>query len=128
MQHFFIDGKDSTEAVYKALGIINQKFKMILVKPREGNCRDYAQIVVRVAITPGYTETTDISGGYGFSDDGKNLYLNFYTDGILNLKYSPIGPFFTNEKLTYRIKRLTKDELWLDITYKGKYCWIHFAG
>jgi hypothetical protein len=40
--------------------------------------------------------------------------------------YQPVGPYLALDNLTWDIKKLTMDQLWLDITYQGQYCWAHF--
>lgn len=43
--------------------------------------------------------------------------------------YSPkdqVGPFWVNEKVEFRIRKLTKEELWLETTYNGNLTKAHF--
>ncbi|HRH62619.1 MAG TPA: hypothetical protein PLI68_04755 [Bacteroidia bacterium] len=37
-----------------------------------------------------------------------------------------IGPFWVNEKVEFRIMKLTKDELWLETTYNNNLTKVHF--
>lgn len=126
LSYIYIDGIDSTEAVYKALGIIDNKFRAKFIEPSDGTCFNYAPIDVRVNIT-GSIYYSHLPGSYKLSENGKYLIMNIIrTSDIVNLKYKEVGPFFTDDYVEYRIKRLTKSELWLELTYNGKYIWIHF--
>ena len=126
LEYFNIDGVDSTDAIYESLGITDNKFVAnFFVDGSDQNC--FGNGAITVYINSSTNHSNGLSGLYNLTKGGK--YLNMLiidVDGTSNLSYTPVGPFFTKHIAAYRIKRLTSKDLWLDITYNGKYCWIHF--
>ena len=126
LEYFNIDGVDSTDAIYQSLGITDNKFvAKLYVDAYYGTCHNYG--ATTVTINSSTNGSTSLFGIYELSKDGRWLYMLIIdVDGAPGLKYSSVGPFFTKGYVSYRIKRLTSKDLWLDVTYQGKYCWIHF--
>ena len=125
LEYFYIDGVDSTDAIYKSWGILDNKFYAIFSEGgSDRSCYDNGEIRIDIHST---TNNSHLTGSYFLTKGGEYLNMNIIdTKTTLNLKYTPVGPFFSGDIVAYRIKRLTKKELWLDITYGGKYIWIHF--
>ena len=124
LEYLYIDGKDSTNAVYESLGIVDGKFEAIFdLSSVDATCKEGGSITVYFKSS---INSSPQFGNYDLSKDGKYLNLDILNTSGLSLKYRPIGPLFTGSFVKYRVKRLTKTELWLDVTYDGKYVWIHF--
>ena len=124
LEYFFIDGIDSTDAIYKSLGITNNRLVLNLLESASGSCNNRGPTDVRFEST---IYIPQLEGYYYLSQDEK--YLNMTIVNLkryVNFNMTAVGPFFNGEEVEYRIKRLTSKDLWLDVNYKGKYCWIHF--
>jgi hypothetical protein len=55
----------------------------------------------------------------------KTLVLSRYPDAFWHGPNS-IGPFLIMDSIEWEIKRLTNEQLWLEIDYNGMQCWVHF--
>ena len=125
LEYFNVDGVDSTDAIYQSLGITDNKFvAKLYVDAYYGTCHNYG--ATTVTINSPANGSISVSGAYDLSNNGKYLNMNIIQGGVSNFISKPVGPFFTGRYVSYRIKRLTSKDLWLDVTYQGKYCWIHF--
>ena len=64
---------------------------------------------------------------WGFADRKRKLAVQVtsYSRPFFT-KSDFIGPLWVNERIEYRIMKLTKTELWLEVTYNGKLTKVHF--
>jgi hypothetical protein len=60
-------------------------------------------------------------------DNKKKLSIDRqnYDPSVYSLK-DQVGPFWVNDKVEFRIRKLTKEELWLETTYNGNLTKVHF--
>ncbi|HRH01813.1 MAG TPA: hypothetical protein PLN13_01700 [Bacteroidia bacterium] len=64
---------------------------------------------------------------WNFSDNRKNLVIRkvYQYPPYYSFK-DRVGPFWVNEKVEFRIRKLTKNELWLESTFSGNLIKAHF--
>ena len=126
LEYLFIDGIDSTSYM-NAVSDSGYSFSAMNIPSKEGEYNPCGHNDLTIEVNYKSQGSSNIYGRKEISNSKKTIRINtgeikqFQLRGI-----KPVGPFFTGEYLEFRIKRLTKTELWLDIEYKGKYCWVHF--
>jgi len=58
-------------------------------------------------------------GSFSITTDKKNIEMYIYSTGNINVDYIGMDPFGKYNILTWKIERLTKDEMWLSCTYNN---------
>jgi hypothetical protein len=116
LEYLVVDGIDSTSHAR------NQPCYAKLIFTDEDNPYAGGLKIIRTDIENECFAT----GGYELSDDCDNLTLVVgYTQGSIN-QYNPICPYRArDERLTWTITKLSSSKLWLEIDYKGMFCWMH---
>jgi hypothetical protein len=116
LEYLIVNGSDST--IYAKSHLCNPKLRLIYA---EGTKKSgYLNIV------NGLNDTcsTYINGSWNLLNFKSELYIScHYIEGN---NYKSIGPFLAEENLLWDIRKLTTDQLWIDITYRNQYCWAHF--
>ena len=123
LEHLFIGGIDST-AFMNGVSDSGISFSALRIPRKEGSYNPCGHNDLSIE----FIGSGSISGSQKIGDKEKTIKI--FTGTLKDLHQigiKPVGPFFTGESLQFRIKRLTKTELWLDIDYKGNYCWAHFT-
>jgi hypothetical protein len=125
LKYLYIAGVDSTSYMNDATDS-GYRFSAINIPSKQGdyNPCGYNDLTIEIYKN---NSPLNVTGNKKISDDKKSIKIfSGNTNQLKLLGIKPVGPFFTGEYLEFRVKRLTKHELWLDIDYKGNYCWIHF--
>ncbi len=65
-------------------------------------------------------------GYYEISRDKKNIEINIYSTLNYNIDYIGMDPFEKYNILTWRIERLTKEDMWLSCTYNNSDYYLKF--
>ncbi|MBK9478546.1 MAG: hypothetical protein IPP56_00790 [Bacteroidetes bacterium] len=119
MEYLEIGGIDST-SYFMAENDSGYKFRDLRFLPD----RD-ASTISYYSLTNSFKP--DLSFNWSFSNNKKDLIIDidFYDPSgyILNNR---LGPFWVSEAVKFRIRKLTKDELWLETTYNGLLTKVHF--
>lgn len=64
---------------------------------------------------------------WAFTESKKKLTIDIQMyDPYAYSSKDQVGPFWINEKVEFRIKKLTKEELWLETTYNDNLTKVHF--
>jgi hypothetical protein len=128
LEYLYIDNIDSTNEVYKSLGSIDNEMYIDFIMQEKGRnaCLKGGEVLTRVKTSLSNGYFSDYAGYYNWGKDKKYLEMLLVDNRIINLNKKPVGPLFTGHFINYRIKKLTKKDLWLDVTYNGKYVWMHF--
>jgi hypothetical protein len=87
------------------------------------NERDYSRIVYSSRLNP----LGLLSMNWSFTDKKRNLEIDLigFMAPYFTIK-DRIGPFWVKGKIEFRIRKLTKEELWLETTYNGALTKAHF--
>ena len=126
LKYLYVGGIDST-SYFTTTNDSGFRILAITIPSKEGDYNPCYAFHLTVETIKNELYYYNVYGNKTVSDDKKSIKMSFGTLKELQLLgIKPVGPFFTGEYLEFKIKRLTKHELWLDIDYKGNYCWMHF--
>ena len=129
LEYILIDNEDSTEAVYKSIGSIDNTLSIDFLKVYDGrselSCMNGGKMLTHFkTVTDSYAE---YDGYYDWVGGKKYLKMEIInTRGITSATFTPVGPFFAGQSVEYRIKKLTKTNLWLEVTFNDRNVVVHF--
>lgn len=114
VEYIFVNGVDSTiplksDSCYSSLRFLS---------PSQGTSNTNI-----VSSKQNYTNC-DIYGFYGFVNDKNDLSIDLYTCGFKKVGFFGCG---FNQAMTWKINKLTSNQLWIERTSNGINCWIHFT-
>jgi hypothetical protein len=126
LEYLFIGGVDST-LYMNGVSDSGYSFSAFNIPSKDGSYNPCGHNDLTVEFNYRGNPSESLIGSLKIGDKEKTIKLRVRDINQLKQRgIRPIGPFFNEDNPEFKIKRLTKKELWLDIMYKGNYCWAHF--